>query len=256
MTVVSLIGHTGLLGTELEKHLQTDALYYLPVNREQLNINRDPRLILKDIDHCAELYNSNVIVIAAAMTRPMNKHDQDPASSIRSNIMFPALLAEQLLTTFERKIDQLPKLVYISTDYVYPGTIGNYTEDSPVKPINKYAWSKLGGECVMHIYPKSLILRTAHSTVEGFHRECFNDSYKSCISPADAAKKMIPLILDENILGVYNIGGPQSTIYDYYKKIDDTVIAKSRLTVSGAPANVSISSYKYDNLIQKIQSGN
>ena len=30
---------------------------------------------------------------------------------------------------------------------MYEGTKGNYKENSPLKPINNYAWSKLGGEC-------------------------------------------------------------------------------------------------------------
>ena len=47
----------------------------------------------------------------------------------------------------------------VSTDYVYEGKDGNYTEDSPVKPFNNYGWSKLGGETPCMIYDNSLILR-------------------------------------------------------------------------------------------------
>ena len=36
--------------------------------------------------------------------------------------------------------------LFISTNYVYPGTKGNYKETDPVLPFNNYGWSKLGGE--------------------------------------------------------------------------------------------------------------
>ncbi len=40
------------------------------------------------------------------------------------------------------------------------GDQGNYKETDPVYPVNKYAWSKLGGECAVRMYDKSLIIRT------------------------------------------------------------------------------------------------
>ena len=47
---------------------------------------------------------------------------------------------------------------------VYPGLKGNYNEEDALNPfignrdgINKYAWSKLGGECAVRIYDNSLI---------------------------------------------------------------------------------------------------
>ena len=51
------------------------------------------------------------------------------------------------------------KIIYFSSQYVYPGNKGNYKENSPVLPMNNYAWSKLGGESAVHMYKNSLILR-------------------------------------------------------------------------------------------------
>ena len=53
------------------------------------------------------------------------------------------------------------KLIYFSTNYVYPGTRGNYKETDPIFPVNNYAWSKLGGEASVHLYNNSLILRVS-----------------------------------------------------------------------------------------------
>ena len=42
---------------------------------------------------------------------------------------------------------------------MYMRAKGNYKENSPLKPINNYVWSKLGGECAVQMYKNSLILR-------------------------------------------------------------------------------------------------
>ena len=51
------------------------------------------------------------------------------------------------------------KLIYFSTNYVYPGSKGNYKETDSLLPVNNYAWSKLGGEASVQLYKNSLILR-------------------------------------------------------------------------------------------------
>ena len=53
------------------------------------------------------------------------------------------------------------KLIYFSTNYVYPGKRGNYKEEDPLLPVNNYAWSKLGGEAAVQMYSNSLILRVS-----------------------------------------------------------------------------------------------
>ena len=84
----------------------------------------------------------------------MKIHDKDICQSIDKNIIGTANI-----TKICSKLNI--KLIYISTCYVYPGKKGNYSENPAVKPINKYAWSKLGGECAVHMYKNSLILRTS-----------------------------------------------------------------------------------------------
>ena len=67
----------------------------------------------------------------------MKIHEKDINQSIEKNIIGTANI-----TTVCSDLNV--KLIYISTCYVYPGLKGNYSETSPVKPINNYAWSKLG----------------------------------------------------------------------------------------------------------------
>ena len=52
------------------------------------------------------------------------------------------------------------KLIYISTDYIFDGQSGPYTEEAAPNPISIYGWSKLGGELVLRNRPNALIVRT------------------------------------------------------------------------------------------------
>ena len=84
----------------------------------------------------------------AAFTSPP-KINENPKLALDVNIVGTANLVRACM---ERNI----KILYISTDYVFKGDRGMYKEDDPVFPANKYAWSKLGGECAVRLYDNSL----------------------------------------------------------------------------------------------------
>lgn len=54
------------------------------------------------------------------------------------------------------------KIIYLSTDYIFDGWEGPYTEGAMPNPLNIYGWSKLGGEVVLRNRRNSrdLIVRT------------------------------------------------------------------------------------------------
>ena len=53
--------------------------------------------------------------------------------------------------------------MHISTDYVFSGDGGNYTEQAETKPINEYGKAKLQGEdYIREITSHYLIIRTKH----------------------------------------------------------------------------------------------
>ena len=62
------------------------------------------------------------------------------------------------------------KFVYFSTEYVFDGRSGPYTEESPVNPINVYGRSKADAETALALtHPSALIIRT--TVVYGFDRQ-------------------------------------------------------------------------------------
>lgn len=189
----------------------------------------------------------SVLIHAAALTRPMSGHEIFPDTSIRANIMATARLANQCYLS---KI----KIVYISTDYVYSGTTGNYKETDPLSPVNAYGWSKLGGECSVRMISDHLILRCALAETPFPHVSAFYDVYKSYISMDEASKKIWKLI-DLDAKGIFNIGGPRKSIYDYALAENKNVTRASVKSYTG-PSNVakdcSMDISKYDQFVSKI----
>ena len=88
------------------------------------------------------------------------------------------------------------KLIYFSTGFVYPGLKGNYKENDAVLPINNYAWSKLGGECAVKLYKKSLILRITMCEKPFLHSKAFSDIEANYIFHEEVVK-IIPKILNK-----------------------------------------------------------
>ena len=107
------------------------------------------------------------------------------------------------------------KIIYFSTSYLYPGKKGNYKETDPLLPWNNYGWSKLGGESAVQMYKNSLILRVCMTEKPFIHKKAFSNVMSNFIYQIDLAKIFLKLI---NKKGIYNIGGPSKTIYNFAKK--------------------------------------
>ena len=172
----------------------------LAPSRRDMDI-RNPRQIYSHIVN----FNPKYFIHAAAMTRPMKHHEIAPMKSMKTNIEGTCNIVEACYTTGIN-------LIYISTDYVYPGKTGNYSEEDGVLPFTKYGWSKLGGECAVRMYDKSLILRLAMCEKPFPHEGAMIDVKKSSIFNDKAAKITLQL-LDET--GIINVGGPNQSIYDF-----------------------------------------
>ena len=74
----------------------------------------------------------------------MKLHNENIEKSIKINIIGTSNLVLEC-----EKLNI--KIIYFSTNYVYPGKKGNYKETSPLLPVNNYAWSKMGGECAVQM---------------------------------------------------------------------------------------------------------
>ena len=150
-------------------------------------------------------FDFDYVIHAAGLSSPMYRHEKNPTDSIEKNIIGTANVALNC-ERFKKKI------IYISTNYVYPGIDGDYDEQSELKPFNNYGWSKLGGECAVHHYKDSLILRICMNANPFPHDKAFTDVISSHMFNDEAAKITLKL-LDE--VGIINVGGKAQTVYDF-----------------------------------------
>ena len=177
-------------------------------SKKQLDI-----LNLKSIKKNFEQHKPKIIFHCAGLSRPMNIHEKDIEKSIDLNIIGTANLV---------KICKLYKikLIYFSTGYVYEGKKGNYKETDAVKPFNNYGLSKLGGECAVSMYKKSLILRITMTEKPFTHNAAFTN-FKSNFMFQEDLVNILPKVINE--IGIINIGGKSQSVYDFAKKHNKSV---------------------------------
>ena len=182
------------------------------------------------------------LIHIAGLSRPMNIHEKKIDLSINLNIIGTANIVK-LCNEFNIK------LIYFSTNYVYPGNKGNYKETDPLLPINNYAWSKLGGEASVQLYKNSLILRLCMTDYPFVHKKAIKGATTSFMFNKYVSK-IIPYLLDEK--GIINIGGKKRDILNFANKFSDKKIKSINFKeVSNFPKNSSIEIKKLKKILKK-----
>ncbi len=118
------------------------------------------------------------------------------------------------------------KIVYISTDYVFPCTDGGYTETDQPQPFNWYGFTKYAGELEIQNKTKNyLIIRTSFRPIVW----PFATAYSNVSTSAD----YIDVIADEialclnkatDLTGIVHIGTPIKTMYELAKRRNTNVL--------------------------------
>ena len=209
MKKLLISGGNGNFAKEIVKQ-NTEYEVYAPTRNE---------MDITDLDAVKETvrnFQPDIFVHPAALTRPMVLHTENPDLSISTNIIGTSNV---VLACMESNV----KLVYISTDYVYPGTDGNYKEEDPLLPVNVYAWSKLGGECAVRLYENSLILRASMTQKPFVHTKALVDSKKSLLYIEEAVELSLRLFHE---FGIINLGGDPTNSYDFVRKNEGLELGK------------------------------
>jgi dTDP-4-dehydrorhamnose reductase len=232
---IVITGGNGRFGSVLKKINNKNNLLF--PSKKKLNI-----LKFNSLKNYLKIKRPKILIHLAGLSRPMDIHDKNINKSIDLNIIGTANIVKvcSLLRI---------KLVYFSTHYVYPCNKGNYAENSPLLPINNYAWSKLGGEAAVQMFKNSLILRLCMTESPFVHKSAFANVKSNFIFHEDVAKILFKLI---NKKGIINVGGKKQTIYNFAKKNNPSVkkIYLKKKSIIQFPKNPSINITKLKKLIK------
>jgi dTDP-4-dehydrorhamnose reductase len=140
------------------------------------------------------------------------------------------------------------KLVHISTDYVYAGSINNASEeDVPVHSNNWYGYTKLLGDGLVQLQSNDyLLIRCTHKPnpfpYDGaWIDQVGNFDYVNIISD------LIIKLVNSGVSGLYNVGTETKTMYEMASK---TKSVSKTFTPEHVPKNQSMDISKMKNSIQ------
>jgi len=222
---VFIAGASGLVGSNCKKHFteqgwevvgshfsykRPDTVYYNTLEPGDTN-NFDITSFAPD-----------VIVHCGALTH-VDKCEQEPELSYTQTVQ-----STINLVAVAKKCNA--RFVYISTDYVFDGTDGPYTEDAPVNPLSVYGKHKLEAEQhAINEIPDTLVLRVTNvygheargkNFVARIVQQCIDkqkltlklpyDQYACPTNAWDIARCMYLLLRDDKN-GIYHIGGTDYT---------------------------------------------
>ena len=115
MKKILISGGNGEFAKELKRH-NTKYEITSP-SKEEMDVTN-----IDSLDYKVFSTQPDYFIHAGALTRPMFIHETNPDRSITNNIIGTSNV---VLACMKYKV----KLIYLSTDYVYPGVDGNYNED-------------------------------------------------------------------------------------------------------------------------------
>ena len=224
---VLVIGKDGQLGSELVRIIggskgtsrQKGSGIYLDLT----NVNSIEDTILKEMP--------DVVVNAAAYTN-VDGCEENKRDAFLVNGKAVGNMARACSVTDSY-------FIHISTDYVFDGANGNYTEDDTPNPVNYYGVSKLMGEAYALSYDDSLVIRTSgvygikmnfplyvvKTLREGGTVNCI-DSYYSPIHATFLAESIKELI-EKRMYGILNVSGERLSRYDFALKIKKSLDIKT-----------------------------
>ena len=172
------------------------------------------------------------------------------------------------------------KLIYISTDQVYDGRHGHYTEAEAPHPLMVYGWTKLQGEYrAAAICRDAVVLRLAlmygwgtptrlnfidwliQRLQAGQEVPLFVDQYRTPLYVGQASEVIGRLISMPAIGGMFNLGGAERInryafglklceVFDLPKALLKPIEMDSALGLAARPRDCSMNSSKLGSLLQ------
>ena len=147
------------------------------------------------------------------------------------------------------------KLIHISTDYVYAGSVNKATEEDRAVPSeNWYTYYKLlADEYVSFTNDTALMCRCSFKSRPFEFKYAWVDQMGN-FDYIDVIADLIIKLINKKAKGIYNVGTNLKTIYDLAKQTNLEI--KPSRKPEQAPANISMNIGKLNNLLNENTSNN
>lgn len=249
-----ITGTSGLLGANLTLEFADRGLHVLPITGSHsiypVGIS-SVACNLTDSSAVAQLFLQHppALVIHCAAATHIDWCESHPQEAMRINAQAAGDLAAHALSCGVG-------FVHISTDAIFDGHAGGYTESSPAHPLNTYARTKFAGEqAVLHAHPNALILRVnifgwnlqskfslAEWILDRLERKESVPGFSDVIFSPILANHLAPWILqlrDCGATGVFNVGSSDHmSKFDFARLVaeifglDDSLVLHSSVVAS------------------------
>lgn len=154
---IAVLGNTGCLGSMVEYYLEDQGHEVVGFNREQLSLDIEDGKPVRGVLTDAGLgegfdYVINCIGAIKPMFKESSRFEPRQMGKIPNNVyvnsIFPWLLTNYCnnLGWKSAAEERTYRLIHITTDCVFDGEVGRYTEDSDHNPLDAYGKSKSLGE--------------------------------------------------------------------------------------------------------------
>ena len=203
MERVLITGATGLLGKNILSIIDKGKYEVLSPSSLQMNI--------KDMQSIKQYFNErkiNICIHSAALTNvgDIEKDIKITQEAIYTNTVGTANI---LMCCMESGT----KMVYISTDHVFDGKKGNYTEKDKINPLSKYAKTKAAGELLVRTYHNSLVIRTSFFGEKFPYEKAFTDQWSSKDYIDVMAPKILQTCLSTSV-GIEHVYSKRRTLHE------------------------------------------
>jgi dTDP-4-dehydrorhamnose reductase len=211
--LVWITGANGLIGNYL---VQT-APRFAPRWRVRALTRNDFNLLDFKTVACEFKKDSPQLVIHCAAISVVSEAQKNPALAKKINVEATKFLAE--LAT------EIP-FVFFSTDLIFDGRQGNYSENDLPNPLHLYGETKIAAEEIVLRNPKHLIVRTSinggisRAGNRGFNEQLklslqnssgmklFTDEFRSPIFAGETARAVWELV-EKNCAGIFHVAGAE-----------------------------------------------
>jgi len=222
---ILVTGANGLVGKNIAKALSANnrvEVFATSLKKFQLDgvTTFTSNLLNADINHMVDDIRPEVVVHCAALSSP-DACEVDRYACHRMNVE----LTKRIVSAC---VDYNVHLVSLSTDFIFDGSKGNYTEQDTPNPVNYYGESKLEAEKLIHasgvvntivrtslvygVEPKlsrpNIITRVIDNLSKNKQYKVPSDQIRTPTYAPDLASAITQICLNK-ATGIYNISGDQ-----------------------------------------------